>query len=171
MQSLNWDPKPISETGSIETVKPMFRRPDTFVPIEELPLKEPDPNQPDTTDNPGAARFPRNWYTPLPPDQILDARPLEEKHFRCLTNHRYMTRSRQRTNPIACRTCGHKDRYAECFICSACHLNVCPGCNELLRRSKGDLGRVLGQIKEKQAAGPARPHAADESATASILEE
>ncbi|GAB1320605.1 FYVE-type domain-containing protein [Madurella fahalii] len=172
-QSSSWDLKPISETGSIETLKPMFRRPpDAYMAFEELPLREPDPYQPDTTDNAGAARFPRNWYTPLPADAILDPRPLADKHYRCLTNHRYMTANRQRTNPIGCRTCGHKDRNAECYICSACHLNVCSGCSGLLRRFRGDLRQVLRQVKEKKAAEMAeRQHLElEESATAAILE-
>lgn len=179
-KATNWNHKPMSETGSIETVKPMFRRPEPYMALEDLPLREPDPNQPDVTDNAGAARFPRDWYTPLPADAILDARPLADKHFRCLTGHRYMTANRQRTNPIACRTCGHKDRNAECYICSACHLNVCSGCSGLLRRFRGDLRQVLRQIDEKRAAEPGggprfeldafESHMADESATAAILE-
>ena len=163
----------VSETGSIETVKPYapYRRPDSRQsPIEEqpLPLREHDPNQPDTTDNPGAALFPRNWYTPRPADEIPDARPLTDRQFRCLTNHRYMTANRQRTNPIGCRTCGHKDRNAECYICSACHLNVCSGCTGLLRRFRGDLRAVLREVEEKKAEKTAMT---EESATATILEE
>ena len=167
--------KPTPETGSIDTLRPPFRRPDHGLAIEEeLPLREPDPNQPDTTDNPGAALFPRNWYTPLPADTILDARPLTDRHFRCLTGHRYMTANRQRTNPIACRTCGHKDRNAECYICSACHLNVCSGCSGLLRRFRGDLRQVLQHVEERNKARPEFapvPESAEESATAAILED
>ncbi|KXX76471.1 hypothetical protein MMYC01_207912 [Madurella mycetomatis] len=173
VQSSNGSLKPISETGSIETLKPMFRRPpDAYMALEELPLREPDPNQPDATDNAGAVRFPRNWYTPLPADEILDPRPLADKHYQCLTGHRYMTANRQRTNPIGCRTCGHKDRNAECYICSACHLNVCSGCSGLLRRFRGDLRQVLRQVKEKKAAEMIeRQHFEfEESATAAILE-
>ena len=151
--------KPISETGSIETVKalppPPARRPDhhSHPTEQQLPLRETVPNQADTTDNPGAALFPRNWYTPLATDAILDARPLTDRQFRCLTHHRYMTANKQRANPIGCRTCGHKDRNAECYICSACHLNVCSGCSGLLRRFKGDLGMVLKEVGGKAGFG------------------
>ncbi|KAL2129566.1 hypothetical protein VTI74DRAFT_7597 [Chaetomium olivicolor] len=172
---------PLSETGSIETVKPPPQppflrlpespttRPNLNPPIIEdlLPLTEPDPNQPDTTTNPGAALFPRGWYTPVPADVIPDARPLTERHFRCLTGHRYMTANRQRTNPVACRTCGHKDRNAECYICSACYLNVCSGCVGVLRRVRGDLGEVVRIVgegrKEMEAEIQARVGDGDEA--------
>ncbi|KAK3900454.1 hypothetical protein C8A05DRAFT_17238 [Staphylotrichum tortipilum] len=167
------DPNPgtISETGSIETVKAtqlppqqqqpqqqqqqQQQQPPTAQPLPDFlpPLREPDPNEPDTTSNPGAARFPRGWYTPLPSDAIPDARPLTERQFRCLTGHRYMTANKQRTNPVACRVCGHKDRWAECLICSACHLNVCGACNGVLRRVKGDLKAA---VEERRGKGEVR---------------
>ncbi|KAK4123700.1 hypothetical protein N657DRAFT_663864 [Parathielavia appendiculata] len=160
-------PRTVSETGSIETVKPpppptaaLPRQPPHPNPsiIEHLSLRQPDPNQPDLTTNPGALRFPRGWYKsttnpsahPQPqqdPDSIPDARPLTSRQYLCLTAHRYMTANRQRTNPVACRTCGHKDRFAECYICSACYLNVCAGCVGLLRRFKGDLGAVVREVE------------------------
>jgi hypothetical protein len=115
-----------------------------------MPLREHDPNQPDQTDNPGALRFPRGWYTPRPADEIPDARPLTARQRRCLTRHRYMTPGRQRTNPVACRTCGRKDRGAECFVCSACYLNVCAGCEALLRRFRGDLDAVLDAVQQQE---------------------
>ncbi|KAK3302058.1 uncharacterized protein B0T15DRAFT_403455 [Chaetomium strumarium] len=171
----------ISEAGSVETVKappaaaaskpPVIREPDHIPSLaldnhrhsdnhqnDLLPLREPDPNQPDHTDHPGAALFPRNWYNPSPAlggddnnnnMHIPDARPLTDRHYRCLTQHRYMTANKQRTNPVACRTCGHKDRNAECYICSACHLNVCSGCAGLLKRLKGDLRAVLREVGGK----------------------
>lgn len=146
-------PRTVSETGSIETLKqpPVRPQPNNpnadFASPEDAPLREPDPSQPDTTDNPGAALFPRNWYTPLPADApIPDARPLTERHYRCLTRHRYLTANRQRRNPLACRVCGHKDRNAEAWICSACHLNVCEGCKGALGKLRGDLDAVLGAV-------------------------
>ncbi|KAK0748656.1 hypothetical protein B0T21DRAFT_357010 [Apiosordaria backusii] len=142
-QSPAWG-KPISENGSEITLRAPPIRPEFL----DYPLREPNPNAPDKTDNPGAALFPRNWYTPLPADEILDARPLGDKHFRCITNHKIMTAGKQRNNPIACRTCGHKDRNAECYICSACHLNVCSGCSGLLKRNRGDLGVVLRAVEQ-----------------------
>ncbi|KAL2256243.1 hypothetical protein VTK26DRAFT_1939 [Humicola hyalothermophila] len=169
--------KSVSEAGSVETVKPAqpSRRPDYYQgAIEEqtlLPLREPDPDQATTTDNPGAALFPRNWYTPRPADEILDPRPLTDIQFRCLTNHRYMTANRQRTNPIGCRTCGHKDRNAEAYICSSCYLNVCSGCTGLLRRHRGDLRAVLREIEEKKAEAAVKTATMNGSATATILEE
>ncbi|KAG7290472.1 hypothetical protein NEMBOFW57_000474 [Staphylotrichum longicolle] len=146
-------PRTVSETGSIETLKQPPVRPQPsnpnadFASPEDAPLREPDPSQPDTTDNPGAALFPRNWYTPLPADApIPDARPLTERHYRCLTRHRYLTANRQRRNPLACRVCGHKDRNAEAWICSACYLNVCEGCKGALGKLRGDLDAVLGAV-------------------------
>ncbi|KAK4043198.1 hypothetical protein C8A01DRAFT_13263 [Parachaetomium inaequale] len=177
-QSPTRDPilRTISETGSVETVKPqqqqhqhqptpslILHHPTPSAPITQaLPLREPDASTDSeesstTTTNPGAALFPRGWYTPPTADNnndnaddatataaIPDARPLTARHYACLTGHRYMTANRQRTNPVACRTCGHKDRNAECYICSACALNVCAGCVGVLRRCRGDLDAVLG---------------------------
>ncbi|KAK4245384.1 hypothetical protein C7999DRAFT_34223 [Corynascus novoguineensis] len=155
-------PRTISEAGSVETVKPrqQYQPPPVLVhptPTvnltstsdgdEPLPLREADPDEADHTDHPGAALFPRGWYKPLPADAIPDPRPLTERHYSCLTQHRYMTANRQRTNPVACRTCGHKDRNAECYICSACHLNVCSGCTAIIRRCKGDLTAVLKEVE------------------------
>ncbi|KAK0646584.1 hypothetical protein B0T16DRAFT_165491 [Cercophora newfieldiana] len=130
----------ISENGSTAS--------DETVPLAPQP-DEAETEESDMTDHPGAALFPRNWYTPLPANEVLNARPLETKHFRCLTQHRYMTAARQKVNPIACRACGTKEQISECYICSACHLNVCPGCNIRLRRLRGDLEQVLNQIKEE----------------------
>ncbi|KAK3333426.1 hypothetical protein B0T19DRAFT_440188 [Cercophora scortea] len=117
------------------------------------PLQAPAEQEQETTDNPGAALFPRNWYKTPPGGayEVMDAQPLNDRHFRCLTNHRYMTTNRQRYNPIACRACGAKDRNAECFICSGCHLNICGRCNATLRRCKGDLHQVLQLLREKPA--------------------
>ncbi|KAK4661950.1 uncharacterized protein QC763_709195 [Podospora pseudopauciseta] len=146
-QSPAWGGKPVSEDGSVITLRaaPPAIRPEFL----DYPLREHDPNAPDETDNPGAGLFPRNWFTPAPAEEILDARPLQEKHFRCITSHRIMTAGKQKNNPIACRTCGHKDRNAECYICSACYLNVCSGCVGLLKRSRGDLGVVIKAVEEK----------------------
>ncbi|KAL2164584.1 hypothetical protein VTH06DRAFT_3801 [Thermothelomyces fergusii] len=163
-------PRASPETEPIETAKPRQRYEIPPVPVgsppsadpvpipgggELSPVREPDADEADDyTDHPGAARFPRGWYRPLPADAIPDARPLTQRHHGCLTRHRYMTANRQRANPVACRTCGHKDRNAECYICSACSLNVCPGCVALLRRHKGDLRAVLDEVeKGKSEAG------------------
>ncbi|KAK0623532.1 hypothetical protein B0T14DRAFT_182557 [Immersiella caudata] len=159
----------ISENGSTasdETVKPKFPAPGAVDNNGDAPLdSQPgaaETEESDMTDHPGAALFPRDWYTPLPANEVMDARPLESKHFRCLTQHRYMTAARQKVNPIACRTCGTKERYAECYICSACHLNICPGCNTRLRRLRGDLELVLKHIKE-EAEGKEKPEPAKET--------
>ncbi|KAK4185337.1 hypothetical protein QBC35DRAFT_516969 [Podospora australis] len=161
----SWSKPPSSETGSEITLRGPPSRPEFL----DYPLREPDPNAPDQTDNPGAALFPRNWYTPVAGDGILDARPLANKHFRCITNHRIMTPGKQRNNPIACRTCGHKDRNAECYICSSCHLNVCSGCTGLLRRFRGDLKLVLQEMEDKKVAARDQPAAEPGSATAGFL--
>lgn len=178
-------PRTISETGSVETVKPSHAQnqnqdptplrqqpshpsltltapagdlhPNTNTVIHGNdgnlpPLREPDPNEPDTTNHPGAALFPRNWYTPssstLPSQQQQQPQPPTARQRNCITQHRYMTANRQRVNPVACRTCGCVDRNAECYICSACALNVCKGCVVLLRRWKGDLEAVGREVVE-----------------------
>ncbi|KAK4106624.1 hypothetical protein N658DRAFT_25604 [Parathielavia hyrcaniae] len=182
-------PRTVSDTGSVETVKPtpapappsgtLTRQPPQTNPpiLEDLPLREPNPHELDSTTNPGALRFPRGWYksstanTAMPhstkddlhhqqqnqhqddADAIPDARPLTSRQYSCLTAHRYMTANRQRTNPVACRTCGHRDRFAECYICSACYLNVCAGCAGLLRRFKGDLRAVVREVEKVEEGG------------------
>ncbi|KAK3379422.1 hypothetical protein B0T24DRAFT_520016 [Lasiosphaeria ovina] len=134
-------PRPTAASNNTETHAP---------PAPRVASRGGETQDEEMTDNPGAALFPRNWYKPQPADVVLDAQPLLDRHYRCLTNHRYMTVNRQRVNPISCRTCGHKDRNAECFICSACHLNVCPSCNNSLRMFRGDLNRVLQNIENKR---------------------
>lgn len=173
-QNPNRGPLPhrtISETGSIETLKashqqqPPYLHHPTPNPIPTLPpatTAEDDDLAPPTTTtttseakqedqenhttNPGAALFPRGWYTPPSPSFVPAPRPLTERHYRCLTQHRYMTANKQRANPVACRTCGLVDRERECFICSACYLNVCGGCAGVLRRWKGELRGVVKEV-------------------------
>ncbi len=162
----------VSEDGSIasdETVRPRGPGQATANNYSDTTLAEPLPEaveseESELTDNPGAALFPRNWYKPSPVDDVMDARPLEPKHFRCLTNHRYMTANRQRYNPIACRTCGHRDRTSDCYICSACYLNICPSCTGALRRFRGNLEQLLGHIKEQNTAENTETSEATESA-------
>lgn len=165
----------VSENGSTasdETLKPSMPSfgTATYQQIQVPPAPPSEgtvTEEPETTDHPGAALFPRNWYRPLPADTVMDARPLESKHFRCLTQHRYMTTARQRVNPIACRTCGNKDRQADAHICSACSLNICTRCNFKLRRVRGDLEQLLVQLKENAATegeGGPQPQVARETA-------
>ena len=137
-------PRTISETGSVETVKDplsrQHRQPETVL--------ETDPNQPDHTDNPGAARFPRGWYTPKPTSDGghgMQPPPLTQRHYRCLTQHRYMTGNRQRVNTVGCRVCGVRDAAAEVWICSACSLGVCEGWKGLLGQGRG-LEGVLREV-------------------------
>ncbi|KAK5664067.1 hypothetical protein OQA88_281 [Cercophora sp. LCS_1] len=158
----------VSENGSVasdETVRPRHAVFDVIDDYSDAPAPSsvPESNESeesDMTDHPGAALFPRNWYKPAVADEIMDARPLETKHFRCLTSHRYMTAARQRVNPIACRTCGHKDRNADCYICSACHLNICAGCSSGLRKLKGDLDQLLESLNAKEEEGRESPESA-----------
>ncbi|KAK3944628.1 hypothetical protein QBC46DRAFT_373878 [Diplogelasinospora grovesii] len=141
----------ISEAGSAEsdeTVRPRLGDASIDTAMSASPATEAEPEEPRTTDHPGAALFPRNWFNPLPSNEVMDARPLTDRQFKCITKHRYMTSNKQRFNAIACRTCGHKDRLAECFICSACSLNICGNCALSLRRFKGDLKQLLDHIEE-----------------------
>ena len=160
-----------SDTGSIDSDATVRVRPydNASVIAPSLTLTVPPVNEADeeesTTDHPGAALFPRNWYRREVGVKILDAAPLTDKHYRCLTNHRYMTANKQRYNPIACRTCGNKDRNADCFICSACSLNICPTCNGNLRRFRGDLKQLLRVIKESKSA----PVAGDNESTTDTI--
>ena len=71
--------------------------------------------------------------------------PLTQRHYRCLTQHRYMTGNRQRVNTIGCRVCGVRDAAAEVWICSACSLGVCEGCKGLLGQGRG-LEGVLREV-------------------------
>ncbi|KAK3322544.1 hypothetical protein B0H66DRAFT_554627 [Apodospora peruviana] len=157
----------ISEAGSAasdETLKTKDRNVSIGASLDaSLPEPQPSEVEETTTDNPGAALFPRSWYAPLPADGVLDAQPLTDRHLRCLTNHRYMPANRQRYNPIACGTCGQRDRNADACICSGCHLNICVNCSVNLRRCRGDLYQLLQQIKERNASS-------DEDRTATITQ-
>jgi len=140
----------ISASGSVASDDTVIPKTQDHRSNESRAASQTGPEDDRYTDHPGAALFPRDWYTPVGADTVLDARPLTNRQFQCLTKHRYMTANRQRYNPIACRTCGRKDRFAECFICSACSLNICGDCNGNLRRLKGDLSRLLHQTKGRE---------------------
>ena len=145
----------ISETGSAasgQTLKTKDNSPNLGASLDaSLPERQTGEDEETMTDNPGAALFPRDWFTPIPEDGILDPPPLKDMHFRCITNHRYMTANRQRYNPIACGTCGLRDRNSDAYICSACHLNICAICSGNLRRCRGDLRQLTEQIKGRAA--------------------
>ncbi|KAK3340448.1 hypothetical protein B0H65DRAFT_528943 [Neurospora tetraspora] len=145
----------VSESGSavsVETLKPPRRR---YVDNEIAVISdEEEPEEqswPERTDNPGVALFlkKKNWYAPLPADGVLDAPPLTDKHYRCLTSHKFMTPSRQRYNRIACRTCGER-QHVDCFICSACSLNICLPCAKSLKVFGGNLKQLLRHVEESR---------------------
>ncbi|KAH7632289.1 hypothetical protein B0T09DRAFT_365097 [Sordaria sp. MPI-SDFR-AT-0083] len=137
----------LSESGSavsVETLKPpKCRYLDNEIAVisdEEEPEEQ---SWPERTDHPGVALFLKNkkkkWWAPLPADGVLDAPPLTDRHYRCLTSHKFMTPSRQRHNRIACRTCGER-QHVDCCICSSCALNICPPCAKSLKRPNDPLG-------------------------------
>ncbi|KAJ4404808.1 hypothetical protein N0V85_004796 [Neurospora sp. IMI 360204] len=145
----------VSESGSavsVETLKPpRHRYVDNEIAVisdEEEPEEQ---SWPERTDNPGVALFlkKKNWYIPLPADGVLDAPPLTDKHYRCLTSHKFMTSSRQRYNRIACRTCGER-QHVDCFICSACSLNICLPCAKSLKVFGGNLKQLLRHVEESR---------------------
>ncbi|KAL0473512.1 hypothetical protein QR685DRAFT_517045 [Neurospora intermedia] len=146
----------VSESGSavsVETLRPPKQR---YVDNEIAVISdEEEPEEqswPERTDNPGVAFFlkkKKNWCTPLPADGVLDAPPLTDKHYRCLTSHRYMTPSRQRYNRIACRTCGER-QHVDCYICSACALNICLPCTKGLKVFGGNLKQLLRHVEESR---------------------
>lgn len=153
----NIDHGSVSESGSavsVETLKPPKRR---YVDNEIAVIiddEEPEEQSwPERTDNPGVAFFLKKMQTwrqaPLPADGVVDAPPLTDKHYRCLTNHRIMTPSRQRHHRIACRTCGER-QHVDCCICSACALNICPPCAKSLKVFGGNLKQLLRHVEESR---------------------
>lgn len=150
----------VSESGSavsVETLKPPKRRyVDNEIAVitdDEEPEEPEEQSWPERTDNPGVAFYlkkKKNWrQARLPADGVVDAPPLTDKHYRCLTSHRIMTPSRQRYNRIACRTCGER-QHVDCCICSACALNICPPCAKSLRVLGGNLKQLLRHIEESR---------------------
>ncbi|KAK3948879.1 hypothetical protein QBC32DRAFT_350405 [Pseudoneurospora amorphoporcata] len=145
----------VSESGSavsVETLKPPKRRyldHEIAVISDEEELEE--QSWPERTDNPGVALFlkKKNWCAPLPADGVLDAPPLTDKHYRCLTSHKFMTPSRQKYNRIACRTCGER-QHVDCCICSSCALNICPPCAKSLKVFGGNLKQLLRHVEESR---------------------
>ena len=118
---------------------------------EEEPVEE--RSWPERTHDSGVALFLRtmkkNWCAPLPADGVLDAPPLTDKHYRCLTSHKFMTPSRQRYNRIACRTCGGR-QHVDCCICSSCALNICNPCAKSLKVFGGNLKQLLRHVEESR---------------------
>ncbi|KAB5558509.1 hypothetical protein GE09DRAFT_115859 [Coniochaeta sp. 2T2.1] len=132
----------ISEVGSIETIK-ASTRPEQFLPAPETRLVREEAREDDSTDHPGAERFPRNWWKKeIPRDTIFQLPPISEKHHRCLTRHRLMPEVRNIYYPVACQACGLKDTSFR-YTCSSCNLRVCKSCRMTLGKFKGDLQRLM----------------------------
>lgn len=124
----------LSETGSIETVKPHVR--DFAISFDTKPLAE-EPREEYTT-NPGALRFPRAWAKQIPEGTVFKPVPISEKHHRCITKHQLMHQCRNTYYPLACQACGLKDNSWR-YTCSSCNLRICKSCHTNLRKMGGNL--------------------------------
>lgn len=130
--------------------------PSELRPINEALAQPNIPDEATTTDNPGAALFPRNWYEPTANDGVLNAVPLKKIHFDCLHKHRTMFPSSQQYNPISCATCGKKETKPETryWSCACCHLRVCGVCrNELHQCFRGNLQALVDDLERRALMG------------------
>lgn len=126
----------LSETGSIETVKPHVRD-FAFSGNDYKPVAE-EPRETEYTDNPGAERFPRSWANQIPEGTIFQPVPISARHHGCITKHQLMHQCRNTFYPLACQACGLKDSSWR-FTCSSCNLRICKSCRTSLRKAGGDL--------------------------------
>lgn len=126
----------LSETESVETVKPHIR---DFAFSENVgkPLAE-EPRENEFTDNPGAQRFPRAWGKQISEGMVFQPVPISARHHNCITKHRLMHQCRNTFYPLACQACGLKDSSWR-FTCSSCNLRICKSCRTSLRKVGGSL--------------------------------
>jgi hypothetical protein len=130
----------VSDVGSIETIKAPRR--EQFLPaLETRPRKE-EEREDDTTDHPGAQRFPRAWGRDISKDTVFQPPPISEKHHRCMTRHRIMHETRNTYYPLACQACSLKD-VSWRYVCSCCNLRICKSCRMCLRKHNGDLRALM----------------------------
>lgn len=124
----------LSDTGSIETVKPHVR--DFATSFDTKPLTE--ERREEFTANPGAERFPRSWGKQIPEGTVFRPVPISDRHHRCITKHQVMHQCRNTYYPLACQACGLKDSSWR-YTCSSCNLRICKSCRTSLRKAAGDL--------------------------------
>jgi len=130
----------VSEVGSIETIK--APRQEQFLPAVGIKQTREEGQEDDTTDHPGAKRFPRAWKPEVPKDTVFQAPPISEKHHRCMMRHRIMHEVRNTHYPLACQACSLKD-VSWRYVCSCCNLRICKSCRVCLRKQNGDLRALL----------------------------
>jgi hypothetical protein len=130
----------VSEVGSIETIK--APRQEQFLPALGIHQTKEEAHDEDTTDHPGAQRFPRGWKTEVAKDTVFQPPPISEKHHRCMMRHRVMHESRNMYYPLACQACHVKDTSWR-YVCSCCNLRVCKSCRVSLRKYNGDLRALM----------------------------
>ncbi|KAH8894786.1 hypothetical protein GQ53DRAFT_820477 [Thozetella sp. PMI_491] len=121
------------------------------VPAEARPMSfdEVEEAQEELTDHPGAALFPRDWYTPVENAEApVPARPITTvQRSGCYTGHRSMGRRHpEGTCEVACQACGAGTlRYR---VCAFCTLLLCEDCNWALGQHGGNLQAMMEATAE-----------------------
>ncbi|KAI1180110.1 hypothetical protein F4777DRAFT_361449 [Nemania sp. FL0916] len=98
----------------------------------------------------GVAFFPRNQHSGLEStiDGIWPPNPLADRHYKCLTNHSRLIKSRNSNYPLACQTCGVADREAR-FVCAFCNLRICMPCLNLLNANGRKLEATVAALRQQ----------------------
>lgn len=130
----------VSDVGSIETIR--APRQEQFLPVLATQQPKEESHQDDTTDHPGAQRFPRAWGPRIPKDNVFQPPPISERHHQCMMRHRIMHETRNTYYPLACQACSLKDLSWR-YVCSCCNLRVCKSCRTRLRKHNGDLRALM----------------------------
>ena len=122
-------------------------------PVSSAPAKKEEAlREAELIDHAGAAKFPRNWFSPAPEGYVMDARPITNLQRRC--RHPVMTECGhvQTHHPMACAGCGTK-AVVRFQVCSHCSLRTCQDCTRGLRASKGNIEKLLADGNPLKAGG------------------
>ena len=125
------------------------------VPISSAPglaKKEEAPREAELIDHAGAAKFPRNWFSPAPEGYVMDAHPITNLQRGC--RHPVMAECGrvQTHHPMACAACATK-AVVRFQVCSHCSLRTCQDCTRGLRACKGNIEKLLADGNPLKAGG------------------
>lgn len=91
-----------------------------------------------------------SFFVPLTRAPIdIAPQPITPKQFNCYTNHAQFTEYLSRFQRTGCMVCGKSERGARC-TCTWCLLQICVGCRDDLRRTRGRNLQILLDQKHQQ---------------------
>ncbi|KFA75088.1 hypothetical protein S40288_04042 [Stachybotrys chartarum IBT 40288] len=98
-----------------------------------------------------AFHFPTQTLEPLPEGAVIKACALQDSHFGCYQNHRFMNRRANWNYPLTCQTCEKSDAQDR-WVCSFCHVRMCETCLQTFNANKRDLRRLQDALKQESTA-------------------